>query len=181
VPSFVVGEAPRRSTSSLVDVKVTVAARIRFALAAAILGAVYYYLLVYLVGWMSTHERPGWWIGIFPTRRIDALGWLVLLHTSAVLLAALPIAVAAVIIERTHAVLLALTAAILATVAAVVPSLSSTIWPIIWNSNPILFVTDQAKLIVAVPLIAWVLRAASSNNRFEQSRGASSLGQGGSR
>jgi hypothetical protein len=138
----------------------TIAARIRFALTAMILGIVYYYLLVYLVGWMSTHERPGWWIGM---------------------LAALPIAVAAVIIERTRAVLLALTAAVLATVAAVVPSLSSTIWPIIWSSNPILFVTDQAKLIVAVPLIAWVLRAASSNNRFERSRVASSVSQGGDR
>jgi hypothetical protein len=159
----------------------TVADRIRFALAAVILGVMYYYLLVYLVGWMSTHERPGWWVGIFPTRRVGALGWLILLHTSAVLLAALPIAVAAVIIERTQAVLLALTAAVLATVVAVVPSLSSTIWPIIWNSNPILFVTDQAKLIVAVPLIAWILRAASSNNRFERSRLTSSMSQGRSR
>src|SRR5450631_568473 len=158
----------------------TVAARIRFALAAVILGVVYYYLLVYLVGWMSTHARPGWWIGMFPTRRIGALGWLILLHTAAVLLAALPVAVAAVIIVRTKTVLLALTAAVLATVAAVVPSLSSTIWPIIWNSDPILFVTDQAKLIVAVPFIAWVLRAASSNNRFQRSRDASSVSQGGS-
>jgi hypothetical protein len=156
----------------------TVAARIRFALAAVILGVMYYYLLVYLVGWMSTHERPGWWVGMFPTRRIGALGWLVLLHTAAVLIAAFPVAVAAVVIERTRAVLLALTAAVLATVAAVVPSLSSTIWPIIWNSNPILFVTDQAKLIVAVPFIAWVLRAAFSNNRFERSRASSSLSEG---
>ena len=93
-------------------------------------------LLVYLIGWMSTRQRPGWWIGMFPTRRIGALGWLILLHTSAVLLAALPIAVAAVLIERTRAVLLALTAAVLATVAAVAPSLSSTILPIIWNNSP---------------------------------------------
>ena len=55
-------EAPRRSTSSLVDMKMTVAAWIRFAVVAVILGAAYYYLLVYLVGWMSTHARPGWWI-----------------------------------------------------------------------------------------------------------------------
>lgn len=140
----------------------TVTARIRFVLSTVILGVMYYYLLVYLVGWMSTQERPGWWIGMFPARRIGVLGWLVLLHTSAVFLAALPIAVAAIIIERTRAVLLALTSAVLATTVALAPSLSSTIWPIIWSSSPILFVTDQAKLIVAVPLIAWVLRAASS-------------------
>ena len=149
--------------------KMTVAARFRFALAAVILGVVYYYLLVCLIGWMSTHERPGWWIGVFPSRRIGATVWLIALHTAAVSLAALPVAVIAVIIARPNAVLLALTAAVLATTAAVVPALSSTIWPIIWNSNPIFFVTDQLKLIAAVPIIAWVLRAASKH-RFQPSR-----------
>jgi hypothetical protein len=98
---------------------------------------------------------------------------LIALHTAAVSLAALPVAVTAVIIARKDTVLLALTAAVLATAAAVIPSLSSTIWPIIWNSNPIFFVTDQAKLIVAVPFLAWVLRAASSHKRFERSRAVS--------
>jgi hypothetical protein len=159
----------------------TVTARIRFALTAVILAVVYYYLLVYLVGWTSAQQRPGWWLAVFPTRRIGVLGWLIALHTFAVLLAALPIAVAAVVIARTTAVLLGLTAAVLATAAAVAPSLSSAIWPLIWNNHPIFFVTDQVKLIDAVPFIAWVLRAASSNNRFERSRVASSVSQGGGR
>lgn len=148
----------------------SVIARIRFTLTAVILALAYYYLLIYLVGWMSVHQRPGWWLGVFPTRRIGALGWVIALHTAAVLCAALPVATAAVVISRTEAVLLGLIAAVLATAAAVAPSLNSTIWHLIWNGHPIFFVTDQVKLVFAVPLIAWGLRAASSNNRFERSR-----------
>jgi hypothetical protein len=160
---------------------VTVIARIRFALAAAVLAATYFYLLVYLVGWMSVHQRPGWWLGAFPARYVAAITWLVVLHTAAVLCAALPVAVAAVVLAPPKAVQLGLVAAVLATAAAILPSLSSTIWPIIWNSHPVFFVTDQIKLVVAVPFIAWVLRSASSNNRFKRSRVSSSVGQGGSR
>lgn len=158
------------------------AARIRFVLCAVILAAVYYYLLVYLVGLMSTSQRPEWWLGVFSSRRVAALSWLVVLHTSAVLSAAVPIAVTAVFIARAEAILLGFVAAVLATAVAVAPSFSSTIWPVIWSSHPIFFVTDQVKLIVAVPFIAWVLRAASSNKRFERSRGlASSMNKGRSR
>ena len=159
----------------------TVTARIRFALTAAALAAAYFYLLVYLVGWISVHQRPGWWLGAFPTRYEAVITWLVVLHTAAVLWAALPVAVAAVVLARKKAVQLGLVAAVLATAAAIIPSLSSTIWPIICNSHPVFFVTDHIKLIVAVPFIAWVLRSASSNNRFVRSRGAASLGQGGGR
>jgi hypothetical protein len=162
-------------------VKMTVTARIRFTLAAVVLAAVYYYLLVFLVGWTSVHVRPEWWLGLFPTRYVAVIAWLVTLHTAAVLLAALPVAVATVVIARREAVLLGLTAAVLATVVAVAPSFGSAVWLLIWHSHPVFIITDPIKLIVAVPAVAWVLRAASSNNRFERSRVASSLGEGGSR
>jgi hypothetical protein len=149
---------------------VTVSPRFRFVLTALLLAVIYYYSLVYLVGWMNAQQRPGWWLSVFPTRKIAALGWVIGVHTFAVLLAALPIAVAAVILARTNAVLLGLAAAVLATGAAVAPALGSAVWPLIWNGHPIFFVTDQAKLIVAVPFLAWVLRAVSSNNRSEPSR-----------
>jgi hypothetical protein len=159
----------------------TVTDRIRFTLAAVVLAAVYYYLLLFLVGWTSVHARPGWWLGLFPTRHLAVIAWLVTLHTAAVLLAALPVAVATVVIARREAVLLGLTVAVLATVVAVAPSFSSAIWPLIWDTHPIFFITDQIKLIVAVPAIAWVFRAASSGNWFERSRITSSVSQGGSR
>jgi MFS family permease len=152
-------------------------ARIRFSLAALALAAAYFYLLIYIIGWMSAHHWPTWWFDVFPSRHVGAVMWLVTLHTAAVLLAALPIGIAAVIIGRRRAVLLALVAAALATLGSIAPSFAPTIWPNVW-SHPLFFVTDQIKLVVAVPFIAWVLRAASSNNRFERSRGASSVGQG---
>jgi hypothetical protein len=159
----------------------TVTSRIRFTVAALILAAVYYYLLVFLVGWTSVRVRPEWWLGLFPTRHVAVIAWLVTLHTAAVLLAALPVAIVTVVIARREAVLLGLTAAVLATVLAVAPSFGSAVWPLIWHSHPIFFITDPIKLIVAVPAVTWVLRAASSNNRLERSRVSSSVSQGGSR
>jgi MFS family permease len=168
--SFVVGAAPRRSTSSLEDDKMSLTARIRFSLAALVLAAGYFYLLIYIIGWTSAHYWPKWWFDVFPSRHAGAVMWLVTLHSAAVLLAALPIGIAAVLIERKRPVLLGLIAALLATLASLAPSFVPTIWQYVW-SHPVFFVTDQLKLIVAVPFIAWVLRAASSNNRLERSRG----------
>ena len=159
----------------------TLTARIRFSLTAMALAAGYFYLLVYLIGWMAAHHWPSWWFDVFASRHVGAVMWLVTLHTAAVLLAALPIGAAAVIVARKKAVLLGLIAASLATVVAVAPSLGPTIWPTVWRSHPVFFVTDQIKLVVAVPFIAWVLRGGSSNSRFERSRAPSSSGQGGSR
>jgi hypothetical protein len=145
--------------------------RIRFILAAVVLAAVYYHLLVFLVGWTSVHVLPPWWLGLFPTRHVAVTAWLVTLHTVAVLLAAFPVAIAAVVVARREAVRLGFAVAVLATVVAVAPSFSYAIWPLIWDSHPVFFITDQIKLIVAVPAVAWVLRAASSNNRFERFAG----------
>jgi F0F1-type ATP synthase membrane subunit c/vacuolar-type H+-ATPase subunit K len=157
----------------------TAVARVRFAVVAVLLSVVYYYLLICIVGWMSARRLPGWWLGAFPSRHVGLTIGLVAEHSVAVLSAALPVGVAAVLCFRQNAVQLGLIAASIATVAAVVPSLTPTIWPLIWNNHPIFFVTDQIKLIAAVPFVAWVLRGASSNNRFERSRGASSVSQGG--
>jgi hypothetical protein len=160
---------------------VTLTAWIRFVLTAAVLSMIYYYSLVFLLGWMNGHERPGWWLGIFPTRLSGALAWVITLHTATVLLAALPVAVAAVAIAPNRAMQLGLLTAAFTTFASILPMFGTPVWPLVWRSQPILFLTDQIKLIVAVPLIAWVLLRASSNHRFKRSRVASSLGQGGSR
>jgi hypothetical protein len=91
--------------------------------------------------------------------------WAVSLHTVAVFSAALPVAISSVVVARKHAWQLGGIVAFLATVAALLPSLSPTIWPLIWSSQPMLFVTDQIQLIVAVPLVAWIVGSASSNER----------------
>ena len=159
----------------------TVTARSWFVLAAVVLSAAYYYSAMYVLGWMSGHERPGWWMRAFPSRLSGALAWVIVLHSAFVLCAALPVAVAAVAIAKKRATQLGLLAAVLATIASMFPLIGSTAWSLVWNSEPILFVTDQIKLIVAVPFIAWIIQRTSSNNRFERSRGRVFGSQGGSR
>ena len=74
----------------------TLTARIRFSLAALALAG-YFYLLLYIIGWMSAHHWPSWWFDVFPSRHVGAVMWLITLHTAAVLFAALPIGIAALI------------------------------------------------------------------------------------
>jgi len=139
------------------------AARTRLVLAAAVLATVYYYLLVFLIGLTSTRLWPAWWYGVFPSRHLAAVTWMIGWHTIGVLSAALPVAVASVIIMRDRAALLGALAGALATTFSVLPSLSANIWPLIWNNHPIFFVTDQIKLLVAVPFLAWIVRKASAS------------------
>jgi hypothetical protein len=139
------------------------AVRTRLVLSAAVLAAVYYYLLVFLIGLTSTRLWPAWWYAGFPSRHMAAVTWMAGWHTIGVIGAALPVALAAVFIMRSRAALLGALAGALATIFAVLPSLSPNIWPLIWNNHPIFFVTDQIKLLVAVPFIAWIVRKASAS------------------
>jgi hypothetical protein len=154
----------------LEDIRISVNARIRFVFAAGVLAAVYYYLLLYIVGWGMALHWPGWWFGAFPNRHIAGVTWLVTIHTGSVLLAALPVAIASVAIARDKAALLGVAAGVLAAAAGILPVLSPTIWPLVWSNHPIFFIADQIKIIAVVPFIAWVLFRVSSNNRFERPR-----------
>jgi hypothetical protein len=138
--------------------------RLRLILAAPVLAGLYFYLLVLLIGWTSAQHWPAWWFGVFPSRHFAAVAWMVVLHTIGVLSAAVPMAFAAVIIVRKEAVFLGAVVGVLATILAVLPSLSAHIWPIVWNSHPVYFVTDQIKLLVAVPFAAWLIRRLSAGN-----------------
>lgn len=132
--------------------------RLRLVLAAPVLAAIYYYLLIFLIGWTSASPWPSWWFGIFPNRHMAVVTWMVGSHTIGVFSAAIPIAVAAVLIVREQATLLGIIVGVIATTFGVLPSLSPDIWPLIWNNHPIYFITDQIKLLLAVPIAAWIIR-----------------------
>jgi len=140
--------------------------RFRLVLAAPVLGAIYFYLLLFLIGWTSAGAWPSWWMGSFPNRRIAALVWIVGTHTIGVCAAAIPVAIAAAVVLREQAMLLGTIAGAIATVLAVLPSLTPDIWPLVWSSHPIFFVTDQIKLLIAIPAIIWVIRTILSHNRL---------------
>jgi hypothetical protein len=140
--------------------------RFRLVLTAPALGAIYYYLLLFLIGWTSAGAWPSWWIGSFPNRHIAALIWIIGTHTVGVFAAAIPIAVAVVLIVRQRAMLLGTIAGVIATVLAVLPSLTPDLWPLVWSSHPIFFVTDQIKLLVAMPLAIWIFRTIQPHYRL---------------
>jgi hypothetical protein len=132
--------------------------RLRLVLAAPVLGVLYFYLLVFLIGWTSAQHWPPWWFGVFPSRHFAAVAWIIGSHTIGVFSAAIPIAIAAVLIVREQAMLLGIVAGVIATILGVLPSLTPDIWPLVWNSHPIYFITDQIKLLVAVPITIWIIR-----------------------
>lgn len=75
----------------------TLVARVRFAIVAVFLSVAYCYLLIYIIGWTSAQRIPAWWLGVFPSRHVGLTIWLIAEHTLAVLSAALPVGVAAVL------------------------------------------------------------------------------------
>ncbi len=141
--------------------------RIRLGLAGPTLGFVYFYLLVLLIGWTSSTLRPSWWIDIFPSRYVAAVTWLISLHTIGVTFAATPIALAVVAIARGRVILLGVIVGVVATALALLPYFQRPdIWRLVWDSQRIFFVTDQIKLLVAVPIIAWTLQKLLPRDRF---------------
>jgi hypothetical protein len=132
--------------------------RFRVILAAPVLGAVYYYLLIFMIGLTSATPLPAWWIGTLPNRHVAALFWIIGTHTVGLFFAAFPIAFATVLVLRKQAMLLGIIVGVIATILAVLPSLTHDIWPLVWNNHPIFFITDQIKLLVAVPVAIWIIR-----------------------
>ena len=132
--------------------------RIRLSVGAVVLAPVYFYLLVLIIGRSSALGFPDWWLGAFESRHFAMRVWIIGNHTVAVLAAAMPIAIAACLIARNHAIQLAFAVGVLGTGLAVLPSLSPTIWPIIWKSQPTFFITDNLKILLAVPLLTWINR-----------------------
>ena len=132
--------------------------RLRLILAAPVLGAMYYYLLIFLIGFTSATPWPSWWIGALPNRHVAALIWIIGTHTMGVLFAAFPIAFATMRVLRKQAMLLGIIVGVIATIFAIFPSLRQDIWPLVWNNHPIFFVTDQIELLVAVPIAISIMR-----------------------
>jgi hypothetical protein len=141
-------------------------ARLRLGLTALALGALYFYLLLYLIGWTSWHHWPSWWYGAFPSRHSAGVAWIIILHTAGVLSAAVPVAIAAVVIMRREAVLLAAIVGVLGSALGLLSSIDSNVWPLFWTSHPIFVVTDPIKIIAAVPLTAWLIRRISSRSKL---------------
>jgi hypothetical protein len=120
------------------------------------MAAVYYYLLLNILGWLMAQHWPAWWLWTFPSRHSGLTAWILTLHALGVLTAALPLAFICIILLRPYAILLGASAGVLAALAAVIPGIVGGLFPLMWDSHPISFVTDQVELLFAIPVLAWV-------------------------
>jgi hypothetical protein len=84
--------------------------------------------------------------------------WIIGSHTIGVFSTAIPIAIAAVLIVREQPLLLGIIVGAITTLLGILPSLAADLWPLIWNGHPIYFITDQIKLLAAVPAAVWIIR-----------------------
>jgi len=90
------------------------------------------------------------------------------LNTSAMCIAALPVALAARFFFGPSASALSAAASLFAVAVAVIPSLGSEVWPLIHGASLVYFVVDNLKMILILPLITWVLDKLPSNYRRER-------------
>ena len=131
---------------------------IRAALMVVVLAAAYDYLLAHTWGYVSAIGWADWWMAAFPTKDAAALSWLIATHTAAVLAAAAPVALASLSMLPGRPVLLAAIAGLAVTVVELLPETTPELWPLEWGAHPVFFVTDQLKIIVAMPVLVWLLR-----------------------
>jgi hypothetical protein len=147
----------------------TTSQHIRAGIAVAVLAIAYYYLLLYVIGYAMTIHWPSWWYVALPKGKAAAQLWLVVLHTSAVLIAAAPVALLSRVVLYRRRVLLTAAAGVVAVVALNLPAYPDA-FALSWKQHPIFLITDNLKCLLAVPLLAWLLGAAPSNNSLERSR-----------
>jgi len=74
--------------------------------------------------------------------------------------------------DRSRALWTGASAGAIATMVLIAPALMSQVWPLIWSSHPVFSVTDQIKLVAAVPLLLWVIQRLSPHPRFQATRTA---------
>jgi hypothetical protein len=136
---------------------------IRVALMVVVLAAAYDYFLLHISDFLTALAWPHWWMSAFPTRSIAAQSWLIGIHTSIVLLAAAPVALASLWLLPTRTALLAALAGLAVAVVEVLPATTPELWRVVWGAHPVFFVTDNLKIIFAMPLLVWLLRRLPSN------------------
>jgi len=147
----------------------------------AAIGLAYFYVLVlvYGIGVTAAQPVPTWWAGVFSTRHSASLSWVVVSHLVVVLLASVPFAW---IIARAYG---RFSVAVSLAIALMIWGMFEA--PLMLDAfranmfSRVLWFADTIQFIGSLPLLVLLFQRLPSNNRFERSREASSVSQGGSR
>jgi hypothetical protein len=145
------------------------------------IGLVYLYVLalVYGIGVNAAQRVPSWWSEIFPMR--SALSWALISHFVVVLLVSLPFAWAIVRVYGRLSIAVSLGVALLIWGLFEAPlTLDALRSGGLFSKG--LWLADTVQFIASLPILVLLFRRLlPSNNRFERSREASSVSQGGDR
>jgi hypothetical protein len=145
--------------------------RIVLGVVALCLMALYAELLILLIGFALALPFPSWWGQLFRSHLWAVISWVVLCHTAAILLVALPFAY---IIARLYgSVAIPLALAITVVLYAIDP-LPAVMSSFVSSTTRMKMITlfDALKLLGALPCLVWLFARLTSNNRFERSRHA---------
>jgi hypothetical protein len=136
--------------------------RVRFMFwcvaAAVALAAAYYWIVVELAGYASVLPAPKWWMARPIGRTAAWLIWGELLNTSAMAIAAVPIAVGAGLAGGRRAVAVAAAAGAVAASYGLYPTFQPSVWPLVHGLSLAVVLIDSTKMAVLPALLAWALR-----------------------
>ena len=147
--------------------------RLRIGVAIVLATTAYYYLLMISIGYLLAVSWPTWWMGIFPSTLIGSRVWMFAMHTAAVLISAIPVALLVRLLVPGHAVAACLVAALSALVLVNLP-LDRDAIALVWAYHPVLLIGDSLKVVLALPFLAWTLCASPLTRRWS-GRSTSSL------
>ncbi len=154
--------------------------RLRTASIALAGAAVYFALLWFIYTWAPYTAMPHWLRHFSPNAAAAVVTWFTLLNAGGAILAAIPVALGVVRGTKTRQVTLGLFIGLMPALYLAVSGCIEYGVP----SNLEAWVVDIAQFVavsLAVVGVLALIRGLPSNNRFERSRVASSVSQGGSR
>jgi hypothetical protein len=156
--------------------------RRRIILGIAAFGLLYLYLLalVYAIGVAAAWPTPRWWLGIFSAHRGAILSWLLISHLVVVLIVSLLFALIIVRVFGSLSISVAITFALVIWAIFDAPLALDAFRSTGFFSKGI-WLADTVQFVGVLPVLVLLLRRLPSNNRFERSRVASSVRQGGDR
>ena len=137
------------------------------------LGVGLAWLYIWLVAEATAHAAalsiPSWWGPLFPSRNSGILTWMVTVHTFAVLLASLPVALAIYSLYGRRGVWVALAISVVIFSLTTLPGVVGR-----FGTSPfrikVVTLFDAIKLMGFLPLLVWGIGALPSNNRIERTR-----------
>ena len=141
------------------------------------LAWLYVKVLTITIGVAVALATPSWWNSLFTTHVSSVIAWLVICHTTAILIVALPFSYVIARLYGRVGILLALALTVALYAFDPLPAVLAY-FQTFSTRTKVITLFDAVKLLGILPGLVWVFGRLTSNNRFERSRAVSSVGKG---